>query len=176
LGPGAEIGLYYQDIPTRAAQGFYDIDKNDLKVKMHMKLQYIGGKYSANSPFVADIKQTNWWITLFCPNADQRIKNLADLQIWQAVSIYSAAFNPNGTQYLDGNGVAYISAPTKHGYPDTNANGKADLFDAFQTSKWNLASQNNVEDGKFLKWIPTAGQGWEYRDTNYAQYEFYIKF
>jgi len=176
LGPGAEIGIYYQDNLTRAARGFYDIDKDSLKVKTHMQVKYTGGKYSVNNPYVADIKQTNWWVTLFCPWVDQRIKNLDDLQIWQAVSIYSAAFNSNGTPYLDGNGVAYITDPAKHGYPPTTTPGKAGLFTQFQTSKWNNLAQYNIDDGKYLKWSPTAGQGWEYRDTNYAQYEFYIKF
>jgi len=166
LGAGAEIGIYCQEDQGKADRGFYDIDKDNLKVKLHMKINY-------QNTTISDIKQTNWWVTSFTPK-HQRIK-IADLDVWQAVSFYSAAYNPDHSRYLDGNGVPYIEDPSKHGYPDTITTGKADLFTYFY-GDWNQAATNNHGDGKYLSWSPTAGQGWEYRDTNYAQYEFYIKF
>ncbi len=65
LGPGAEIGIYVQEDEQRAKRGFYDIDKDNLKVKTHMKVDYDGK--------VGLIKQTNWWITMFMPWKGQRI-------------------------------------------------------------------------------------------------------
>ena len=122
LGPGAEIGIYYQKDQERAARGFYDIDKNNLKVKTHMKVDYNG--YGDN------IKQTNWWITMFMPWKGQRI-NLDDLQVWQAVSFDI----PVGKK--DANGEPYIKDYSKH----DNLN----LFNSFRNSEWDDKINDKTE-------------------------------
>ncbi len=156
LGPGAEIGIYFQDNPCRAARGFYDIDKDNLKVKTHMRVDYNGK--------VAEIKQTNWWITMFMPWKGQRI-SLDDLQVWQAVSFDI----PVGKTDADGN--EYIKDYSEH----DNLN----LFTAFRNSEWN----NKISYGneEHLRWGPTppANAGWDYLNLDgsyYGDFQFYIKF
>ena len=156
LGPGAEIGIYVQDKQKRAERGFYDIDKDNLKVKTHMKVDYNGA--------VAEIEQTNWWITMFMPWKGQRI-NLDDLQVWQAVSFDIPA------DQRDKNGNLYISDYTVH--------DNLTLFNSFIQSEW---SQKIVEGSELnLKWGPTPPEnvGWDYLNLDgsyYGNFQFYIKF
>jgi RHS repeat-associated protein len=169
LGAGAEIGMYYQDDPARAAKGYFEIDPPDLKFKLHMKINYRGQQ-------MANLKQTNWWVTAFAPRHQK--PNIDNIVVWQAVSIYSAAYNKNGTRYVDGNGSYYINTPARHSYnldPDPLAPGKSKLF-TYLHQDWDQRATNNVDFGKHLKWTPTPGAGWDYVDNNYADYEFYIKF
>lgn len=156
LGPGAEIGIYFQEDAERAERGFYDIDKDNLKIKTHMKVDY-NGKFD-------EIKQTNWWITMFMPWAGQRI-NLNDLHVWQAVSFDI----PIDTE--DENGNKYIDKYSTH----DNLN----LFDSFINSEWGnkIANGNEIN----LSWGPTPPDhnGWDYLDLDgsyYGNFQFYIKF
>lgn len=156
LGPGAEIGIYVQEDAERAERGFYDIDKDNLKIKTHMKVDY-NGEFD-------EIKQTNWWITMFMPWAGQRI-NLDDLHVWQAVS-----FNIP-VDATDKSGMPYIKDYSKH----DNLN----LFTSFNNSDWN----ENILDNKehHLSWGPTppTNAGWDYLNLNgtyYGDFQFYIKF
>ena len=156
LGPGAEIGIYVQENERRAKRGFYDIDKDNLKVKTHMRVDYNGK--------VGEIQQTNWWITMFMPWKGQRI-SLDDLQVWQAVSFDI----PVGK--TDDNGTPYIDDYSKH----DNLN----LFTSFVESEWSQKINNGSEEN--LKWGPTppANAGWDYLDIDgsyYGNFQFYIKF
>ena len=187
LGPGAEIGIYVARNALRASRGFYDIDKKNLKIKTHMQVQYSGGNYQPPKlPYVASIQQTNWWITLFCPWVDQRIKNLDDLQVWQAVSfdiVGEYMKNENGDPIdVEGNVIPFqdrIFYIEDHGATHNNSN----LFTAFKASDWdNKIAQGNEP---YLKWgavpnnTPPSGQGWDYLNLNgsyYGAFQFYIKF
>ena len=156
LGPGAEIGIYYQKDQEKAEHGFYDIDKKDLKVKTHMKVDYDGQ--------VAEIQQTNWWITMFMPWEGQRI-NLDDLQVWQAVSFDIPV------DKKDDNGTPYIL--------DYSIHDNLNLFDSFVNSDWSQKINNGSEEN--LKWGPTppVNAGWDYLNLDgsyYGNFQFYIKF
>ena len=156
LGPGAEIGIYVQENSKKANRGFYDIDKENLKGKTHMRVDYNGK--------VCEIQQTNWWITMFMPWKGQRI-SLDDLQVWQAVSFDI----PVGT--TDANGTSYID--------DYSVHDNLDLFTSFKESEWNNKITNGNETN--LSWGPTppANAGWDYLNLNgtyYGAFQFYIKF
>ena len=156
LGPGAEIGIYVQEDAERAERGFYDIDKDNLKIKTHMKVDY-NGEFD-------EIKQTNWWITMFMPWAGQRI-DLDDLHVWQAVS-FDIPIDPK-----DSNGTKYINDYTVH----DNLN----LFNSFRNSKWD--DEIIAGNEKNLCWgpVPPINAGWDYLDLDgsyYGNFQFYIKF
>ncbi|MBE6819655.1 MAG: RHS repeat-associated core domain-containing protein [Ruminococcaceae bacterium] len=61
LGAGAEIGIYYTKEEDQAAKGFYEIDKENLHVRVLMNVTY------DDEPITTDFEQTNWWITSFTP-------------------------------------------------------------------------------------------------------------
>ena len=61
LGAGAEIGIYYTKEEDQAKKGFYEIDKENLHVRVLMNVTCDG------EPITTDFEQTNWWITSFTP-------------------------------------------------------------------------------------------------------------
>ncbi len=61
LGAGAEIGIYYTKEENQAKKGFYEIDKENLHVRVLMNVTY------DDEPITTDFEQTNWWITSFTP-------------------------------------------------------------------------------------------------------------
>jgi len=73
LGAGAEIGVYWQNDPGRAALGFYDVDKN-LKVHAILNLVY-GSEVLTPVP----VDQTSWWITSFSPKCQRINLNLLNV-------------------------------------------------------------------------------------------------
>ena len=150
------MGIYVQDNFWKANRGFYDIDKENLKVKTHMRVDYNGK--------VGEIQQTNWWITMFMPWKGQRI-SLDDLQVWQAVSFDI----PVGT--TDANGTPYIV--------DYSVHDNLNLFNSFKDSIWDSRISDGEEQN--LRWGPTPpeNQGWDYLNLNgtyYGAFQFYIKF
>ena len=84
MGAGAEIGIYYQTDPDKAAKGYYNIDTDNLLVDVLMNVYYYPdgvGNPSQVQQITTNFTQTNWWITSFTPHIqkvqmDQLVVNL----------------------------------------------------------------------------------------------------
>jgi RHS repeat-associated protein len=180
LGAGAEIGIYWQNDPARAALGFYDVDPDNLKVKVNMKVVYDG-----KQTYTFTLQQTNWWITLFAPEAGQRIRDLSKLQVYQAVTfdcIGELMLDQFGDPLPPGNLLQIQDGGVKH----NNSN----LFNALQNSEWGDRVQINQGNG--LSWPPygtaPGATKWDYLSEypnypgqfkqyyNSSLFDFYIQY
>jgi len=94
LGAGAEIGIYYQPNHNLASDGYFEIDENNLHLRVLMNVDYYAnGKENEPDHLTTDFEQTNWWVTSFTPRIQSADISLLEVNL--KVAFVDNEIHPN---------------------------------------------------------------------------------